>query len=55
MAIIVAFDYFVVIVHVTEPKVSGFKPSRGRWIFKGNKNPLRAFLQRGRKAVGPMS
>jgi hypothetical protein len=26
-----------------------------RWIFKGHKNPQRAFLWRGSKAVGPMS
>jgi hypothetical protein len=26
-------------VLATGPKVSGFKPGRGRWIFKGDKNP----------------
>jgi hypothetical protein len=28
---------------------------RGRWIFKGDKNPEHHFLRRGSKAVGPMS
>jgi hypothetical protein len=27
------------IVLATGPKVRGFKPGRGRWIFKGDKNP----------------
>jgi hypothetical protein len=26
-------------VLATRPKVRGFKPGRGRWIFKGDKNP----------------
>jgi hypothetical protein len=34
----------VVSVLATGPKVHGFDPDRGRWIFKG-----------GSKAVGPMS
>jgi hypothetical protein len=34
-------------VLATGPKVRGFKPGRGRWIFKGS--------TRGSKAVGPMS
>jgi hypothetical protein len=29
----------VVIVFAIRPKVRGFKPGRGRWIFKGDKNP----------------
>jgi hypothetical protein len=29
----------VVSVLATGPKVSGFDPDRGRWIFKGDKNP----------------
>jgi hypothetical protein len=33
----------------------GFDPDRGRWIFKGDKNPEHHFLRRGSKAVGPMS
>jgi hypothetical protein len=37
------------------PKVRGFKPGRGRRIFKGDKNLQHAFLGRGSKAVGPMS
>jgi hypothetical protein len=28
--------------------------ARGRWIFKGDKNPQHTFLRRGSKAVGPM-
>jgi hypothetical protein len=38
----------VVSVLATGPKVRGFDPDRGRWIFKGDKNPES-------KAVGPMS
>jgi hypothetical protein len=30
--------------------VSGFDPDRGRWIFKGDKNPEHHFLRRGSKA-----
>jgi hypothetical protein len=45
----------VVSVLAIEPKVRGFKPDRGRWIFKGDKNTQHAFLQRGSKAVGPLS
>jgi hypothetical protein len=40
----------VVSVLATGPKVRGFDPDRGRWIFKGDENP-----RRGSKAVGPMS
>jgi hypothetical protein len=45
----------VVSVLATGPKVRGFDPDRGRWIFKGDKNPEHHFLRRGSKAVGPMS
>jgi hypothetical protein len=45
----------VVSVLATGPKVRGFDPDRGRWIFKGDKNPEHNFLRRGSKAVGPMS
>jgi hypothetical protein len=44
----------VVSVLATGPKVRGFDPDRGRWIFKGDKNLEHHFLQRGSKAVGPM-
>jgi hypothetical protein len=37
------------------PNASGFSPSRGLWIFKGDKNPKHVFLQSGIKAVGSMS
>jgi hypothetical protein len=37
----------VVSVLATGPKVRGFDPDRGRWIFKGDKNP--------EPSVGPMS
>jgi hypothetical protein len=43
----------VVSVLATGPKVRGLDPDRGRWIFKGDKNP--EHLRRGSKAVGPMS
>jgi hypothetical protein len=29
----------VVSMLATGPKVRGFDPDRGRWIFKGDKNP----------------
>jgi hypothetical protein len=45
----------VVSVLATGPKVRGFDPDRGQWIFKGDKNPEHHFLRRGSKAVGPMS
>jgi hypothetical protein len=45
----------VVSMLVTGPKVRGFDPDLGRWIFKGAKNPEHHFLRRGSKAVGPMS
>jgi hypothetical protein len=36
------------------PKVRGFQPGQGRWIFTGNKNPQHDFLRRGNKTIGPM-
>jgi hypothetical protein len=36
-------------------QVHGFKPGRSRQDFSGRKNPQHAFLQRGSKAIGPMS
>jgi hypothetical protein len=44
----------VVGVLATGPKVRGFDPDRGRWIFKGDKNPEHHFLRRGSKAVDPV-
>jgi hypothetical protein len=41
----------VVTVLATGPKVHGFDLDRGRWIFKGDKNPKHHFLRRGSKAV----
>jgi hypothetical protein len=35
----VALGGLVVSVLATGPKVRGFDPERGRWIFKGHKNP----------------
>jgi hypothetical protein len=43
----------VVIVPVTEPKVRGFKASRGRWVFNGGGNTQHEFIRTGSKAVGP--
>jgi hypothetical protein len=45
----------VVSVLATGPKVRGLDADRGRWIFKGDKNPEHHILRRGSKAVGPMS
>jgi hypothetical protein len=55
-----SFDFvdlggLVVSVLATGPKVRRFDPDRGRWIFKGNKNPEHNFLRRGSKAVSPTS
>jgi hypothetical protein len=50
-----ALGGLVVSVVATGPKVRGLDPDRGRWIFKGDKNPEHNFLGRGSKAVGPMS
>ena len=36
-------------------EVRGFDPGRGRWIFSERKNPEYDFLQKGSKAVGPLS
>jgi hypothetical protein len=35
----VALGGLVVSVLATGPKVRGFDPDRGRWIFKGDRNP----------------
>jgi hypothetical protein len=51
----VALGGLVVSVLATGPKVRGFNPGRGRWNFKGDKNPEHDFLRGGSKAVGPMS
>jgi hypothetical protein len=48
----VALGGLVVSVLATGPKIRGFDPDRGRWIFKGDKNPEHYFLRRGSKAVG---
>jgi hypothetical protein len=36
---VVVLGGLVIIVLVIEPKVRGFKPGQGRWIFKGDNNP----------------
>jgi hypothetical protein len=36
------------------PKVRGFKPGRGRWIFEDDRSPQHALFKRRTKAVGPM-
>jgi hypothetical protein len=43
----------MVSVLAIEPKVRGVKPGRGRWIFKGYKNPQHAFLQGEVKPSAP--
>jgi hypothetical protein len=42
-------------VLATGPEVRGFKPSRGRWIFKGDIKSVARLPSEGSKAVGPMS
>jgi uncharacterized protein HemY len=39
MVVVVALGGIVVSVLATGPKVRGFNPGRGRWIFKDDKNP----------------
>jgi hypothetical protein len=48
---IVALGGLVVRVLATGPKVRGFDPDRGRWIFKGDKNPEHNFQQSRRSHV----
>jgi hypothetical protein len=48
-------DGVMVVMLATGHKARGFKPGRGRWIFKGDKNPQHEFLRRGSKAVDPMA
>ena len=45
----------VVIILASGSEVRGFDPGRGQWIFSVRKNPKYDFLQKGSKAVGPMS
>ena len=45
----------VVIILATGPEVCRFKPSRGRWIFSERKTAEYDFLQKGSKAVCPIS
>jgi hypothetical protein len=45
----------VIIVLFIVPKVRGFKPGRGRWIFNGDNISKHDLLRRGTKAVGDMS
>jgi hypothetical protein len=52
---IVALGGLVLSVFAIGRKVRGFKPGRGKWIFKGDKYPSHDSLRRGNKAVGPMS
>jgi len=37
------------------PKFAGSNPAEAIGFLRANKNPQHAFLQRGSKAVGPMS
>ena len=41
--------------HFKGSEVCGFNPGRGRWIFSERKNREYDFLQKGSKAVGPVS
>jgi hypothetical protein len=52
---IVTLGGIVVSVLAIGPKVRGFKPGQGRWIFKGDKNPKHDFLLRGSETFGPIS
>jgi hypothetical protein len=63
-----SFDFLLAIFHICQnqvayftefdavgPKVRGFKPGRGRWLFNGHTIRKKYFLRRGNKAVGPTS
>jgi hypothetical protein len=50
---LVVLDVLVASVLPIGPKVHVFELSRGRWIFKGDKNPQRALLRRESKASTP--
>jgi hypothetical protein len=43
-----ALGGLVVSVLATGPKVRGFNPGRGRWIAKGDKNPLAQLPSEGK-------
>ena len=45
----------IVIILATGSEVHGFKAGRGRWIFSERKNTEYDFLQKGSKAVDPIS
>ena len=45
----------VVIIRASGSEVHGFKPGQGQWIFSERKNPEYDFLQKGSKAMGPVS
>jgi hypothetical protein len=49
-----ALGGLVVIMLAIGPKVRGLIPGRGRWTFKGDKNPYHYFLWRGTKSIGSM-
>jgi hypothetical protein len=53
--IVILSELEVIKLVIIGPKVREFKPSHGRWISKGDKNPQHDFLQRESKAVSPMS
>jgi hypothetical protein len=52
---LVVLGGLVVSVLATGSKVSGLRPDRGQWIFKGDKDPQYAFLRRERQAACLMS
>ena len=45
----------VVIILSTGSEVRRFKPDQGWWIISERKNPVYDFLQKGSKAMGPVS
>jgi hypothetical protein len=49
--VLVSIGGVMVSVFAIGPRVLGFKPIRGRWIFKGVKNPQHAFLWRQEKPL----
>jgi hypothetical protein len=53
--VFVTISDLVVRVLAILPKVCRFKPGQGQWNLKGDRSLSLDFLQRGSKAVSPMS
>jgi hypothetical protein len=52
---LVVLGHAMIIVFTISSTGREFKPGRGRWIFKDDKNPEHDFIRRVSKAVDPAS